>query len=650
MRINELDSSIYTKIAAGEVVDEPAGVVKELVENSIDSGATKIVVDIEEGGVKKIRVTDNGSGIERSEIKKAFLPHATSKISEISDLYSIKTLGFRGEALSSIASVSKLSVLSKVADAESGTYLEVEGGVFGEVEDRAAVDGTTITVKNIFYNVPARLKFLKKKASEEHSITKIMNRFILGNPKIQFTYIVDGNIKFQTTSGFLIDALRTIYDNELVENLLKINSEVGDVTVNGYISGPNYSKNNSTYQSLFVNGRAVDCPELMLAVRNAYYDVLMRGKFPVFVLYVNLPYDKVDINVHPKKSLVKFENSSEIFGIIYKAVRRVLTSVAGIVKLDKPQSPEIVLDKQPLQTFDFSQGSSFGINGKVEISNDESVLNRIKQENAVKNVGVEAQKDKTPTLTEQFKSMSSNEDVKQVTINFKSQDSKVSVASKSDIFDKLDKLNEKVESEFKETSKSEQDTFLKEDYKVCGVIFNTYIIIEKGEEVYFIDQHAAHERLLYDKFIAQFEAKQIFTQPLLMPFILTVNDEENEFILNHIEEFKKMGFDISVFGNNSFKVSYVPVFMANISLKKFFDDVLSDLNLFKTRNEKIKDVFALKACKAAVKGGDNLTKEEIETLLKMISETTSPLHCPHGRPYVVNFTKDNLEKWFKRQV
>ena len=650
MKINELDSSIYTKIAAGEVVDEPAGVVKELVENSIDSGATKIVIDIEEGGVKKIRVTDNGSGIERSEIKKAFLPHATSKISEISDLYSIKTLGFRGEALSSIASVSRLSVLSKVKDAESGTYLEVDGGVFGEIEERAAVDGTTITVSNLFYNVPARLKFLRKKASEEHDINKVVNRFILGNPKIQFTYIVDGSIKFQTTSGFLIDALRTIYDNELVENLLKISSEVGDISVNGYISGPNYSKNNSTYQSLFVNGRSVECPELMLAVRNAYYDVLMRGKFPVFVLYANLPYDKVDINVHPKKSLVKFENSSEIFGVIYKAVRRALTSVAGIVKLDKTPANEIVLDKQPLQTFDYSQGSSFGINGKVEISNDERVLASIlSRENNKVNSG-EAEETKKDELAQKFKSMSSSEDVKQVTINFNKNGEKISVASKSEIFDKMDKLEEKVSLEFAQENKSEQDNFLEEDYKVCGVLFNTYIVIEKGQEVFFIDQHAAHERLLYDKFIEAFNSRQIFTQPLLMPFVLTVNDEENEFILSCIEDFKQMGFDIAVFGNNSFKISYVPVFMANISLKRFFDDVLSDLNIFKTKNEKIKDFFALKACKAAVKGGDSLSKEEIETLLKMISETNSPLHCPHGRPYVVNFTKDNLEKWFKRQV
>lgn len=648
MKINELDSSIYTKIAAGEVVDEPAGVVKELVENSIDSGATKIVVDIEEGGVKKIRVTDNGCGIEKSEIKKAFLPHATSKITNISDLYSIKTLGFRGEALSSIASVSRLSILSKVSDSESGTFLSVEGGVFGEVEERAAVDGTTITVKNLFYNVPARLKFLKKTSSEEHSINKVMNKFILGNPKIQFTYIVDGTVKYQTTSGFLIDALRNIYDDELVENLIKINSEVNDISVNGYVSGPNYSKNNSTYQSLFVNGRAVECPELMLAVKNAYYDILMRGKFPVFVLYVNLPYDKVDINVHPKKSLVKFENSNELFSIIYKAVRRAVTSVAGIVKLDKTEPVKEVLDSAPLQSFDYTKGSSFGIDNKIDISNESSVLNKIKVEHAQAEMKKQEQGN---TLADKFKSMSASEDVKQVTLDFGKKDEKVSVASKSDIFEKIDKLDKAVQSEFEVKPKNEQENFLTEQsYKVVGTIFNTYIVIERGEEVYFIDQHAAHERLLYDKFIEAFNSAQIFTQPLLVPFILSVNDEENEFILSCMDEFKKMGFDIACFGDNTFKISYVPVFFANISLRGFFDDVLSDLNLFKTKNEKIKDVFALKACKAAVKGGDSLSKQEIETLLKMISETTSPLHCPHGRPYVVNFTKDSLEKWFKRQV
>ena len=646
MKINQLDSSIYTKIAAGEVVDEPAGVVKELVENSIDSGATKIVVDIEEGGVKKIRVTDNGCGIEKSEIKKAFLPHATSKINNIDDLYSIKTLGFRGEALSSIASVSKLSILSKTKDNESASYLEIEGGEFGEVLEKAAVDGTTISVKNLFYNVPARLKFLKRTSSEEHSITKIMNRFILGNPKIQFTYIVDGVVKYQTTSGFLIDALRSLYGEELVENLVKVSTQVDDITLNGYISGPNYSKNNSTYQSLFVNGRSVDCPDLMLAVKNAYYDVLMKGKYPVFVLYLNIPYDKVDINVHPKKSLVKFEDSSKLFGIVYKAVRRVLTSVAGIVKINRENNSTLVLDgEDSLQSFDYSRGASFGIANKVEISNDKEVLKQIREYDEK-----DKQEEKKPTLVDRFKSFSSTEDVKQVTINFKNENEKASVASKSLIFEKMEEFDA-LESENVKKAAVKQDNFLTDDdYKVIGTLFNTYIIIEKGEDVYFIDQHAAHERLLYDKFINGVNAKQIFTQQLLLPFVLTCSEDESEFILSNLDEFKNMGFDISLFGSNSFKVSYVPVFMANISLKSFFDDVLSDLNLLKTKNEKIKEFFALKACKAAVKGGDDLSNEEIKTLLKMISETTSPLHCPHGRPYVVNFKKDDLEKWFKRQV
>ncbi len=622
-KINQLDSSIYTKIAAGEVVDEPAGVVKELVENSIDAGATKIVVEIVEGGTKKIRVSDNGCGIEASQIKKAFLPHATSKIASITDLYSISTLGFRGEALSSIASVSKLSVLSKIEQSEVGAYLEIEGGVVTGEGERGATTGTTIIVSNLFYNVPARLKFLRKLSSEEHSISKVMTKFILGNPKLEFIYIVDGEIKYQTSSGFLIDAIREVYNDELVANLVKVYSENGDITVNGYVTGPNYSKNNSTYQNLYVNGRGVECPELILAVRNAYYDVLMRGKFPAFVLYINLPYDKVDTNVHPKKSIVKFSNSNELFSIVYKAVRRVITSVQGIVKLQK-ETGNVVLDSEPLPTFDYSSGASF-------VKTSEAVDPK--------------QTEQSNELLNKFKTISTLGNVRNINIAFKEIESETVVAQKSFIYEKLDELNNTNKKQ-----EVEQSTFLQQDFSVVGVLFNTYIIVEQGDEVFFIDQHAAHERMLFDKFMKELEYKTITKQQLLIPYVLTVNDEENDFIASCLIDFKEMGFEIELFGSDSYKVNFVPTLLSNVSLRVFFDDVLSELNIFKTKNEKIKDTLATKACKAAVKGGDNLSKQEIATLLNMVKESTTPLHCPHGRPYVVNFTKDNLEKWFKRQV
>lgn len=636
--INILDKSIFNRIAAGEVVEKPASVVKELVENSIDAGANHITVEIVNGGIKKIRVTDDGCGMDIDNLPKAFLPHATSKISCLDDLDKIGTLGFRGEALSSIASVAKITAVSKIKTNESGSKILIEGGEVVEISETGCVDGTSISVEELFYNVPARAKFLRKPKTEESEITNLISRLILANPEKAIKYIVDGKTIYNSTATDLKDAIYTIYGATAVENLIPVKYTYQNIIeVEGYIGLPSYTKPNRTYQTIIINGRYINNKTISTAIFNAYEPYIMKSCFPFFVCHVKLPLDKVDVNVHPNKLDVKFENNNLIFGAFYNPINDILFNLS--TKVRKYESEEIVetkpeIDLSQLKTVSENEGKQFNINNS-EPETDVVTYASIEDEPELKEVNFTEIEKK---LSNSVNSFLNNSNTQFAAENNVVSENLINIAKNEHIFSQADMF---------EDVKVDLSTV-----KIIGICFNTYIIVENDSSIYFIDQHAGHERLLYDKFKESFEKNELATQTLLVPYVINTNHLESDFLNNNIEIFKTLGFELEPFGINSFKVSSVPVLLKDISLYKFFNDILHDIsgNLNLTKSDILKDYLERTACRSAVKANDILSKNEIEKLLNMLNNCNQVLLCPHGRPVIIEVTSKEIEKWFKRIV
>lgn len=701
-KINILDSSIYNLIAAGEVVERPVSVVKELVENSIDAGAKNVTVEIKNGGTTFIQVSDDGSGIDEEDFKSAFLPHATSKIKNADDLNSIGTLGFRGEALASIASVSKVTLTSKTENAELGTILKVEGGKFGEIQKIGTNKGTTILVEDLFYCVPARAKFLKKNKTEEQEITNIMIRTILAHPDINFNYIVDGKKNLSSVGNSKKEALYSVYGKEVLTETLEVKAQRENVSVTGFIGKPTFSKSNRTYQTLIINGRYVINLTVQTAVANAFGDFLMKRQYPFFVLYLNVPSDEIDVNVHPNKLDVRFLKSSLVYSVVFEAVSRALFDMdyvkeinegtnanigleksmsRDMLNVEKPKSKEI--DKAGVNLNPFSSNfremkadekekisdividamlsnnenetlrDNFGLGSKLLERINEKVKESDKDaynsdnynlnENAVqKNQNVTF---KDENIIEKNNNAQSFEPLKEMQkINFDNLDfgKTENIASKSNGF--KDENFVKV--------KSEQTDFASNKMIVVGKFFNTYLAIEWGDNIYLIDQHAAHERIQYEKFKEECESNNLVIQPMLIPYVLTLNPEDYQIVSANLEAIRSVGFDIDEFGDRTFKISAVPSIVSEIDFNKFFNMFLSEkLNKSKISTfELVKENLMQMACKSAIKGGDDLSEQEVNKLLSEMSKQNIVLFCPHGRPIVVRITKTEIEKWFKRIV
>ena len=669
-KINLLDSSIYNLIAAGEVVEKPASVIKELIENSIDAGAKNIVVEIKNGGIKMMQVSDDGCGIEEDDVRSAFMPHATSKIKEASDLDSIFTLGFRGEALASIAAVAKVKLTSKTSGAEMGTSLIVEGGKFGDVKKVASKEGTTICVEDLFYCVPARAKFLKKPKTEEQEITNIISRTILAHPEINITYIVDGKKQLASVGNSAKDAMFSIYGKESVNETLEISAERGNIKLSGFVGKPTYSKSNRTYQTLVINGRYVVNLTVQTAVANAYGDFLMKRQYPFFVIYLNIPYDEIDVNVHPNKLDVKFLNSGAIYSIVFEAVSRALNQMDYIKQIDietnanlsfanyAPKT-ESKIDKAGVNLNPFSQ--DFGNLSKDEKSElEDVVLDSIFLTSSNDTDKVKDGFGLGSKLLERINEKIANNDPDALQSENYSITEKVSITQKQieEDFLKEDYTlqnleNQKIAQEmFFEKPKTKQTDFAQDEIKIVGKVFNTYLIIEWGNNLYLIDQHAAHERLLYDKLKEEYQSNKIAVQPILIPFVYSANAEDDQIIAANLDALRSVGFEIDEFGDRSYKISSVPVVVSNIDFNKFFGMFLAEkLNKSKlTEADIVKDSLMQMACKSAIKGGDDLSKGEIDKLLEEMSKSGMVLFCPHGRPVVVRITKAEIEKWFKRIV
>lgn len=628
--IQVLDKSVWGKIAAGEVVEKPASIVKELIENSIDAGAKNIIIEIKNGGTSLVSITDDGCGIKSEQIELAFVPHATSKLRTINDLYDLNSMGFRGEALASIAAVSEIELTTKTDADDIGHKLVLKGGEKQSFNEVASVTGTQIKVLNLFFNTPARAKFLRKHKTEENDITSYVEKLMLSHSNINFKYIVDEKLIYNTTNCTMLDVIYTIYGKDVAENMIEVNYKKGDYTVCGYISKPTVCKSNRTYQSLFVNKRYCVNQMISASISNAYETFLMKGKFPVYVLFLQLPKDSVDVNVHPNKLEVKFENSQHIYGLFNNAVYDALINNThikeAITEEDSNTTSSFVFNK-----VDQFEGVSFS-NIKPTVST-ENLINIENNDNYVSEVY---------NTDNAFK--------KQEGIVFNQEPEFLKKPIETTIFSyQKDEC-----SHFDINEQKEQKIYnnlFDVAKKVIGVAFNTYIIVESDNVLYFIDQHAAHERQLFDKFINQVQNNQVAVQELLVPYILNVNNFEAEFIEKNITILTEYGFNIDEFGKNCYRVSSIPLLLNNINLKEYFDEIFSNLNgLVKKPYEVIRDYFATKACKAAVKGGNVLSDKEIDILIKELKDNNNTLLCPHGRPIVITFDKKQIEKMFKRIV
>lgn len=654
--INVLDSSVYNHIAAGEVVERPASVIKELVENSIDAGATRIDIEIENGGINKIKVSDNGIGIDKQFVKTAFLPHATSKISKIDDLDNILTLGFRGEALASIAAVSKVLMVTKPENQDIASAIEIEGGAVLKEYETGRTTGTTTTISDLFFNVPARKKFLKKDKSEEQEVTALVSRFILANPTIYFSYKADGKTIFSSPGTNLEDAIFSVYGKEAVTETLKVDFSKGDYKVFGFVGRPSFSKPNRTYQTLVINGRYVINSTISAAISNAFGEMLMKRKYPFYVLHMTLPADQIDVNVHPNKLDVRFANNSLVYSLFFEGVGRALSSMDYVASAEDKNIEKAIDQVQTASILDTL--NTIDDSGTVSVEKQTFIIPEpVKPAEKIDRAGVNLN-----PFSRDIKSMTEEEKdefrdtVLDATLYSSSSDKvKDGFGLGSKLLERLAETKEEdkyYSSNYAITKAPIQtDLNLEKAIKKVGKIFNTYLIVEVDDDVFFIDQHAAHERVLYEKFKAQYDSKSIAVQPLLFPYVLSLNPLESNIIEENLETMQELGFDISEFGNNTYKVNAVPAIVSEMNFDTFFNEFLSDnKNTLKKSSDLIKDYLMQHSCKNAIKGGNDLTDSEINQLFNQMGKEKIALFCPHGRPIAIRISKSEVEKWFKRIV
>lgn len=685
-KINILTKEIFNRIAAGEVVDRPYSAVKELIENALDAGATEISVYVEKGGRQLIRVCDNGGGIEPDDMRKAFIPHATSKVAKVEDLDSIATLGFRGEALASISSISRTEITSKTENNPACRVL-CEGGYIGKVEPAALDRGTEVAVHNLFYNTPARAKFLKSDKAEESDIHNFVSRFILGNPEVSFKYYSDGKLKLQSFGNGLDEAVTQVYGAKVIPNCYKINAEKNGIKIHGFIGNQNFFKPNKSYQSLFLNGRYIVNSIVSSAITNAYASYLMKRQYPFYVLFLDVPAEMVDVNVHPNKADVRFTDGRAVYGAVYSVISGILdgTARAADFVVDYARIPEI-RSSMPVQTSigeAAAQGAELG-SGTGDPEGGKAVQDQPKAPDLY---GGDLSKEKPESSDGQQADsgyLSYEEVLSHGGVQEKSSSAKAEpvpdysayenyaepkfedrertypvYAYYSDLKEKnvlgvsspTLGISDSLVPSSKQKKAEEQEKFVCRDFTYKGNLFNTYLLYEIGGEVYIIDQHAAHERLIYDRFRKQVEERKVARQGMLVPYILSLTPEENSFMEENLMLIREMGFDIEPFGINAYRVCEVPADLKYLDFAAFFDELLSDVSGLKSIKmaDVLKDKIAMAACKHAVKGGMELTKQEADGLLAEIHGDMG-LKCPHGRPVAVKLTKYQIEKMFKRIV
>lgn len=637
--IRLLDNNLINKIAAGEVVERPASVVKELMENSIDAGATSITVEVKEGGISLIKITDNGKGIPKEELKTAFLRHATSKLRTLDDLEDIMTLGFRGEALSSIASVAQVEMITKTQDNPVANKIVINGGIVEKEEESAGNNGTVFIMKNLFYNTPARRKFLKKPATEGGYVSEVVNRIALGHPEIAIKYINNGNTIMQTNgNGDIKSVVLYIYGRQIASQMIETSYSKDGFIVEGLVAKPELSRGNRNYENFFINGRYIKSSIVQNAVEEAYKGKLMVGKFPVFVLNLKVPANTVDVNVHPTKLEVRFSDDNLIYDIIYNAVLKALknTELIPEVTWDKPKK---IKSNNVQSTLEDIETNKADIN-KVENIISKSVDDfKYDDKPILSNSGVA---EKLPEPKNTVLNTDNNLYYEPICNEQKVVENTI---ERENIIEKSEEKQIPNEVKVKEKRKP-----FFNNYRIVGQLFATYWIVEQNNCMYLIDQHAAHERALYEDFTEKFKNSQISSQQLLQPIAVNLSESEKVIVEENIELLESFGFEIEEFGARTYAIRAVPYVFNSPSNVSFFMDIvdtLADKNLKSIYDTK-EDAIAMMSCKAAVKGNDRLSYSEAQELIQRLLSLEDPFTCPHGRPTIIEMTKYELEKKFKR--
>ena len=591
--INILDSNTIDKIAAGEVVERPSAVVKELVENSIDANADAVTIEIKDGGISFIRITDNGEGIDRSQVKKAFMRHATSKIKSIEDLISVTSLGFRGEALSSISAVGKVEFLTKTKTDFIGTRYVVEGGRECVFEDAGIPDGTTIIVRDLFFNVPARKKFLKSPSSEGNNITELIEHMILSHPNISFKYIYNGNVKLQSSGkNDIKSCIYNVYGRDIANGLIEVKSIRDDISIHGFIGKPELARATRNFEIYFVNNRFIKSTLIDRALEEAYKDYLMLHKYPTVFLYFEIPSHLIDVNVHPTKREIRFFEGEALKCYIVDVIKNALINKELIKEIveethEKPSVKESEINKEPFET----------INHIIESSYNNYYSSEIEKEDESTDIN-----DKNEQLT---------------------------------LFD---------------------DKFISEEsikkHRIIGQLFNTYWLIEFENKLFIVDQHAAHEKVNYERLIKKLRNNENCSQNIYPPIVVSLSNAEAQYVTKYNENFLNVGFTIEHFGGLDYTISTVPMELLSQNPADYFHEMLDEL--MEGKNSKETETVNLKiatmACKASVKGNMHLSVFEADKLISELLTLDNPYNCPHGRPTIISFSKYEIEKMFKRIV
>lgn len=662
-QIQVLDQITIDKIAAGEVIERPASIVKELVENSIDAKAASVTVEIQDGGISLIRVTDNGSGIEREDIRNAFLRHSTSKIRKVEDLAHIASLGFRGEALSSISAVTRTELITKTKEDTFGTRYVIEGGVEQSLEDAGAPDGTTFLVRQLFYNVPARRKFLKTPMTEAGHVQDLLMRLALSHPEVAFTFINNGQTKMRTSgNGKLKDVIYSIYGREAAANLIELDYSMDGLVMKGYLGKPVITRGNRNFENYFVNGRYVKNAMLSKAIEDAYKDFLMQHKFPFVVIHFQVDGEKIDVNVHPTKMEMRFQRQQDVYNIVYEGVHRTLLEPELIPQVEAPapkvisqpksESPFLLkpktapqpMEKKPEEKEEPHDEAYFmkkmkervlsyhQRNSSAEVAKKEQIFRPQAQAERIKDALARAKEvEKQP----QKQAEEQPELIRETPV----------YETKPVTEEKAEQLNLFEEHLLKRKKKAE--------YKLIGQVFETYWLVEFENSLYIIDQHAAHERVLYERTLKEMKNREFTAQYLSPPIILSLSMQEAQVLNENMDRFTRIGFEIEPFGGEEYAVRAIPDNLFGIAKKELLLEMLDDLTdgiSTSMTPELIDEKVASMSCKAAVKGNNRLSAQEADALIGELLLLENPYHCPHGRPTIIAMTQRELEKKFKRIV
>lgn len=662
-QIQVLDQITIDKIAAGEVIERPASIVKELVENSIDAKAASVTVEIQDGGISLIRVTDNGSGIEREDIRNAFLRHSTSKIRKVEDLAHIASLGFRGEALSSISAVTRTELITKTKEDTFGTRYVIEGGVEQSLEDAGAPDGTTFLVRQLFYNVPARRKFLKTPMTEAGHVQDLLMRLALSHPEVAFTFINNGQTKMRTSgNGKLKDVIYSIYGREAAANLIELDYSMDGLVMKGYLGKPVITRGNRNFENYFVNGRYVKNAMLSKAIEDAYKDFLMQHKFPFVVIHFQVDGEEIDVNVHPTKMEMRFQRQQDVYNIVYEGVHRTLLEPELIPQVEAPapkvisqpksESPFLLkpktaprpMEKKPEEKEEPHDEAYFmkkmkervlsyhQRNSSAEVAKKEQIFRPQAQAERIKDALARAKEvEKQP----QKQAEEQPELIRETPV----------YETKPVTEEKAEQLNLFEEHLLKREKKAE--------YKLIGQVFETYWLVEFENSLYIIDQHAAHERVLYERTLKEMKNREFTAQYLSPPIILSLSMQEAQVLNENMDRFTRIGFEIEPFGGEEYAVRAIPDNLFGIAKKELLLEMLDDLAdgiSTSMTPELIDEKVASMSCKAAVKGNNRLSAQEADALIGELLLLENPYHCPHGRPTIIAMTQRELEKKFKRIV